>query len=70
MAKTRNDPQPRGHGLRVAAALEEQNAAIREIVRGVSSAATGAQGVTGNVGGLRQGADQTVRAFLTEVKAA
>jgi methyl-accepting chemotaxis protein len=43
----------------VAAAMEEQNAAIQEIVRGVASAATGAQGVSENVVDLRRGADET-----------
>ncbi|SDO19860.1 methyl-accepting chemotaxis sensory transducer with Cache sensor [Methylobacterium phyllostachyos] len=49
----------RGIAVGVAAAMEEQNAAIQEIVRGVSSAASGAQGVSANVAGLRQGADDT-----------
>jgi methyl-accepting chemotaxis protein len=43
----------------VAAAMEEQNAAIQEIVRGVASAATGAQGVSENAVDLRRGADET-----------
>ncbi|MGU3476825.1 cache domain-containing protein [Methylobacterium sp. D48H] len=49
----------RGIAVGVAAAMEEQNAAIQEIVRGVASAATGAQGVSENVVDLRRGADET-----------
>ena len=45
-----------------AAGMEEQTAACQEVVGGVSSAAAGAQGVTGNVGDLRQGADATATA--------
>ncbi|MCJ2088829.1 hypothetical protein MKK88_23025 [Methylobacterium sp. E-005] len=47
MAKTRN---PVDTAYRVAAARAEQNAAIQKIGRGVSSAATGAQGVIENAG--------------------
>ena len=40
------------------APVEEQNAAIHEIVRGVASAASGTRGVSENVGDLRRGADE------------
>ena len=43
----------------VAAAMEEQSAAIQEIVRGVASAASGAQTVSAEIADVRAGADET-----------
>ncbi|MCJ2011715.1 methyl-accepting chemotaxis protein [Methylobacterium sp. J-076] len=43
----------------VAAAMEEQSAAIQEIVRGVASAAAGAQAVSLEIADVRTGADET-----------
>jgi methyl-accepting chemotaxis protein len=54
----------------VAAAMEEQNAAIHEIVRGVASAATGTRGVSANVVDLRRGADEAGAASAQVLTAA
>jgi methyl-accepting chemotaxis protein len=43
----------------VAAAMEEQSAAIQEIVRSVASAASGAQAVSADIADVRAGADET-----------
>ncbi|RUP19231.1 HAMP domain-containing methyl-accepting chemotaxis protein [Methylobacterium sp.] len=46
----------------IAAAVEQQGAATREIVRNVAQASVGTQEVTGNIAGVAQAADQTGRA--------
>ena len=43
----------------VAAGMEEQSAAIQEIVRSVASAASGAQAVSADIADVRAGADET-----------
>ncbi|WP_331313481.1 methyl-accepting chemotaxis protein [Methylobacterium mesophilicum] len=54
----------------IAAAVEQQGAATREIVRNVAQASAGTQEVTGNIAGVAQAADQTGRAADHVLKAA